>query len=161
MKYLKRALVLATCAACCSCAPPQVRTQAPTGTPYVEPTDDTSATIVGTIRTVFFDGLRARVESIDAQWVRVGPREPIPMKLSPGSHTVAAICETEHGSGEAHASLLVQAQPGHSYILKCKEKSILINIGTNFWIEDQNAGGSIVSKADGWGASHGPTGKVF
>ena len=161
MGVLKNVLVLATCAACCSCASPQAQWHAPDGMPYVEPANDTSATIIGSLETIFFDGIRARVESIDSQWVPVGPREPIPVRLLSGSHTVAAICETEHGSGEARASLVVQVQLGHSYVLRCKEKSLLINIGTKFWIEDQSAESSIVSKAEGWGASHGPTGKVL
>jgi hypothetical protein len=133
--------------------------------PYIEPENlaEGVATLSGIIdaRSFPLDDIRAMVVSIDSLKVRITSPQPSPIKLLAGAHRIGTMCEHKWGTGRTYAAVDLTAQGAHIYVLHCAELNPIYNAGEKFWIVDQTMGGNTVSTGEGWGPSHGPSGKAF
>jgi len=125
---------------------------------YLEPTehDEQTATIRGVLTEHLLNTNRARLEGIDGHYGPEGPREPLPVKFTPGRHTLALVCEWEKTSGEAYARLDVDLMAGHHYVVACDEIGGIINAGTEFRFIDESAPSQVIAKTLSWGPNRGP-----
>ena len=122
-----------------------------------------AALLEGSIGNILGTRVRARIESVDLREIPISrsqSQQPA-VVLRAGKRSLTVVCETDIGTGSARVQLSFAAESGHSYVLRCKEESILVNTGTNFWIEDSSEENRIIVKASGWGPSHNPSGRVF
>lgn len=132
---------------------------------YIPPLvmQEETALLEGSIRRILVTRTRARIESVDLREVPIArsQAEQPTVILRAGPRSLTVVCETDMGTGSTRAQLSFRAEPGHNYVLRCEEESVLWNKGTNFWIEDRGAGDRIVAKASGWAPSYRPSGRVF
>ena len=158
-RHVIAVFVLASVVGGCASAPP--RPQLVAG--YVEPDNSASdlATVTGTFTQRLMDAYRIRLEGIDGAGVPPGPRVPVPIRLKSGTRQLALLCETSLSTGSAWITLAVDIKAGHSYVLRCEQQSVLLNLGTDFKVEDQSDSNRIVASGSSWGPSSPPRGRAF
>ncbi|WP_157380502.1 MULTISPECIES: hypothetical protein [unclassified Methylophilus] len=115
---------------------------------YVEPSlpIEHISTIRGLLTKNLFNTSRARLIGIDGYYVSKGPREPLPIKLTPGRHTLNLICEYADTAGVTHGTLDLDVAARHNYTVSCHELGTIVNAGTEFRFFDESDSGKIVTK---------------
>jgi hypothetical protein len=134
---------------------------------YKEPEfSQSSASIAGSVLEarppMVNEAIRARVEAIDELTIP-SPKDRVPgaVRLIPGNHEFLVVCEDEAGENETYVQFNAEIINGHLYTVRCKEKTVWLNVVMIFWVEDQTGGGTTILKTEAWGPNHRSVGQTF